>query len=141
MKLGICSPNGFPLKPSSPRDGVTGEVAGVGRRPGLRREASLGAVPGSQDSWGRRGLSRRSSETQHACLLTFPAATLATDTRGMAWLSWDVRKSRCSRGTPGLVLSAATLGRTRGVVTSAEAGRGLKATKAQLALSWQLYQV
>lgn len=63
----------------------------MGRRPRLRLQASLGTVPGSQVSWGRRDLSRRSSGPRHGCLLAFPAATLATDTRGMAWLSWDGR--------------------------------------------------
>lgn len=83
--------DGFPREPSPPTE-MMGEVAGEEKGPGLRLEASSGAVPGSHDSWGHRVLSRRSSELQQACLLAFPAAMLATDSRWTAWLSWGVRK-------------------------------------------------
>lgn len=110
MKVSCCPRRG-PRSPSqchlgspepvgrarSPRpSGYPGAASPPGRGPRAPR-----AVPGSQDSWGRRGLSGLSSGPQHVCFLAFPAATLATDTRGMAWLSWDVRKRRLPQARPG----------------------------------------
>lgn len=76
------------------------------RREGGRLGSSWGAAPGPQGSWGHAGLSSSSSGLQLACRLAFPAATLATDTSGMAWLSWDERgKWGCCRCPGGPALS------------------------------------